>query len=72
MDIMEVIRSRRSIRVFNDRIPPKETIQECLEAATWAPNPTNQQPWEFMVVTGGSLKKISETVLKTFPQRMKE
>ena len=72
MDIMEVIRSRRSIRVFNDRIPPKETIQECLEAAVWAPNPTNQQPWEFMVVTGDSLKKVSETVIKTFPQRMKE
>jgi nitroreductase len=72
MDIMEVIRSRRSIRVFNDRIPPKEIIQECLEAATWAPNPTNQQPWEFLVVTGDSLKKISETVIKIFPQRMKE
>jgi nitroreductase len=72
MDTIEAIRSRRSIRVFNDSIPPKETIQECLEAATWAPNPTNQQPWEFMVVAGDSLKNISETVIKTFPQRMKE
>ena len=52
MDIMEVIRSRRSIRVFDNRVPPKEVIEECIEAATWAPNPTNQQPWEFMVVKG--------------------
>jgi len=72
MDVLEMIKSRRSIRVFDDRIPPKETIQECLEAAAWAPNPTNQQPWEFMVATGDSLKKISETVIKTFPQKMKE
>jgi len=72
MDIMEVIKSRRSIRVFNDRVPPREVIEKCIEAATWAPNPTNQQPWEFMVAAGEELKKISEVIIKTFPQRMKE
>jgi len=72
MDILEAIKSRRSIRIFENRIPPRETIRECLEAATWAPNPTNQQPWEFIIATGKELKKISEIIIKTFPQRMKE
>ncbi|MEE8383186.1 MAG: nitroreductase family protein, partial [Thermodesulfobacteriota bacterium] len=72
MDIMEVIKSRRSIRVFNDRVPPREVIEKCIEAAAWAPNPTNQQPWEFIVAAGEELKKISEVIIKTFPQRMKE
>jgi len=27
MDIMEVIRSRRSIRVFDNRVPPKAVIE---------------------------------------------
>jgi len=72
MDILEVIKSRRSIRVFTKRVPSQKIIQECLEAATWAPNPSNQQPWEFIVTTGESLKKISEIIAQTFPQRMKE
>ena len=72
MDILEAIKSRRTIRIFEDRIPPRETIQECLEAAAWAPNPTNQQPWEFIIATGKELEKISEIILKIFPQRMKE
>jgi len=72
MDILEVIKYRRSIRAFTKRVPSKGIIQECLEAATWAPNPSNQQPWEFIVITGESLKKISEIITQTFPQRLKE
>ena len=72
MNILEVIKSRRSFRVFEKRVPPKKIIRECLEAATWAPNPTNQQPWEFMVATGEILERISEIIVKAFPQRMKE
>jgi len=72
MNILETIKSRRSIRVFEKRVPPKEIIRECLEAATWAPNPANQQPWEFMVATGETLERLSEIIFKTFPQRMKE
>jgi nitroreductase len=71
MDILKVMKSRRSIRVFEKRVLPKKIIQECLEAATWAPNPTNQQPWEFIVVTGETLKKVSEIIVENFPQRMK-
>ena len=49
MSVLEVIKSRRSIRVFEKKVPPKEVIRECLEAATWAPSATDQQPWEFIV-----------------------
>jgi len=72
MDMREVIKSRRSVRIFEKRIPTKKIIAECLEAATWAPNPSNQQPWEFMVATGETLEKISEIIVKTFPQKMIE
>lgn len=72
MDILEVIRSRRSIRVFTQRTPSRKIIEQCLEAAAWAPNPSNQQPWEFIVITGERLKKISQIIAKRFPQRMKE
>jgi len=72
MSVLEVIKSRRSIRVFEKRRPPKELIRECLEAATWAPSAMDQQPWEFIVAAGGELEKISDIIEENFAQRMQE
>jgi nitroreductase len=70
MDILEIIKSRRSIRVFEKKVPPKKVIKECLEAATWAPSATNHQPWEFVVAAGKELEKIIKIIQKNFAQRM--
>jgi nitroreductase len=70
MDVLNIIKSRRSIRAFERTIPPEEIIKECLEAATWAPSATNQQPWEFIVLTGNELKKVNEITLEHFAERM--
>ena len=47
-------------------------LRKCLEAATWAPSATNQQPWEFIVLTGQALKKVNALILEHFAERMKE
>jgi len=37
-------------------------IEQCLEAASWAPNPTSQQPWKFIVITNKAIiKEIEQT-----------
>ncbi|MFC1591156.1 nitroreductase family protein [Thermodesulfobacteriota bacterium] len=72
MDLLDSIKGRRSVRHFTDERPPRELIAECIEAATWAPSPTNQQPWEFVVAAGEALAKIAGVVAETFPRRMKE
>lgn len=72
MDLLEVMKARRSIRIFAKKVPSKKIIQECLEAATWAPNPSNQQPWEFVVLKGKSLATLSEVMGEVFPRKMKE
>jgi nitroreductase len=72
MDMLELIKQRRSIRCFKQEVPPKKMILECIEAAAWAPSPTNQQPWHFIAAAGEDLKKISEVIMNIFPQRMKE
>jgi coenzyme F420-0:L-glutamate ligase / coenzyme F420-1:gamma-L-glutamate ligase len=59
MDVLDVIKKRRSMRVFDRRMPPRGLIAECLEAATWAPSATNQQPWEFIVLTGEALEAVN-------------
>ncbi len=72
MDILDLIKSRRSVRTFEKRMPEKELIMECLEAATWAPSATNQQPWEFIVLTGPELEKVNVINQEKFAERMQE
>ena len=50
MDIIDVIKERRSIRRFKPDPVPREKIEEILTLATRAPSAINLQPWEFTVV----------------------
>lgn len=50
MDTMEALRTRRSIRKFEDRPVPEEMVREILDAAMMAPSAGNAQPWQFVVV----------------------
>jgi nitroreductase len=72
MDPMGIIKSRRSIRSFDTKIPPKELISECLEAAIWAPSATNRQPWEFVVLTGTALGEVNRIISENFALRMND
>ncbi len=66
MSMIDIIKQRRSIRAFTSHMPPRELILECLEAASWAPNPTSQQPWQFIVLTGEPLQAVCRTIQETF------
>jgi nitroreductase len=48
--MLDIIRTRRSIRRFQDDPIPPDLIYELLEAARWAPSGGNSQPWVFVVV----------------------
>lgn len=50
MDVLELIKRRRSIPKFSPEPVPRETIHRMLEAATWAPNHHLTEPWEFIVL----------------------
>ncbi|MCP4713545.1 MAG: nitroreductase family protein, partial [Deltaproteobacteria bacterium] len=67
---MDCIKTRRSIRAFAQTKPSTEDITDCLEAATWAPSATNQQPWEFIVATGTELEKINDLIEENFAEAM--
>lgn len=49
-DIWEVLSTARSIRRFTGEPIDDETLDRCLEAATWAPNGANAQLWRFIVL----------------------
>jgi nitroreductase len=59
MDIIKAIENRRSIRKFQDKVVPKETIEGLLELAIKAPSGKNRQPWRFVVLQN---KKKDELV----------
>ena len=72
MDLVEAIKSRRSIRAFDSKMPPRGLINECLEAATWAPSATNRQPWKFVVLTGRALDEVNRITSENFALRMSD
>jgi len=50
MDVLQLIKKRRSVRKFKKKTVSKEVIDNILEAARWAPSGLNNQPWRFMVL----------------------
>ena len=63
-DLLEIIRNRRTIRRFETTPVDEEKIQKILEAGRWAPSFTNLQPWKFIVVKEGGLKKAVDTAAR--------
>ena len=50
MELIQGIRSRRSVREFKPEPVPDKTIMRVLEAAIWAPSAHNAQPWRFVII----------------------
>lgn len=50
--MLEVIRSRRSIRSYAPRPVDRVLLDQVFEAARWAPSSRNGQPWLFVVFAG--------------------
>ncbi|MGQ9508817.1 MAG: nitroreductase family protein [Thermodesulfobacteriota bacterium] len=54
---MNLLQSRRSIRIYKDKPIPKEILLQILEAGRWAPTGANLQPWHFLVITDPATRK---------------
>ena len=64
MEILEVIRNRRSVRAYSSKDVPDATVDTLLEYARWAPSAGNMQPWEFVVVRSLERKRrLAEAAL---------
>ncbi|MAF08921.1 nitroreductase family protein [Candidatus Poribacteria bacterium] len=51
MDAITCLKTRRSVRQYDDRPIPRETLEDIVDCARLAPSATNRQPWTFVVVT---------------------
>lgn len=68
MDVIEAIKTRRSIRRFKPDQIEEEKLVAVLDAARWAPSWANTQCWEFIVVRNSDIKRmLAETLTSWNP-----
>jgi nitroreductase len=66
MEFKEILEKRRSVRDFEDRAVPLDTIREIIADSIKAPNASNLQPWKFIIVSNRAMiKKISDDSKRT-------
>ena len=49
----ELMDSRRSVRMFDDRPVPRDVIETAIRTASTAPSGAHMQPWTFVAVSEG-------------------
>lgn len=59
----EAITSRRSVRAFLNTPIARQTIEDILSVARFAPSGSNIQPWRAYVLTGASKESLTQELL---------
>jgi len=55
MDALEAIRKRRSVRQYTGDPIPRKDLETIVDAGRLAATGSNQQPWDFIVITDWSM-----------------
>lgn len=68
-DLATIIKTRRSIRNWQDKEVSEDLLLQAIELATWAPNGGNQQNWRFyLIMNRDTIKAIADAVQATADQ----
>lgn len=61
MNVYEAMKTRRSVRAYQDKLVPEDVLTRLLDAARMAPSGGNRQPWKFIVVKDNQTReKLAE------------
>ena len=72
-NLLEVIKTRRSVRVYKTGKVTDEQLETILEAGRWAPSGANTQPWEVVVTRDrNKMKRIRGIYDNEWKQRKSE
>lgn len=63
MDVVELIKTRRSIRKFKPTKVSRKVLDVVLDLAKWAPSAHNAQPWRIIVVDDETVKARLATAM---------
>lgn len=62
--MLDLIRSRRSVRSFSGKPVDDDLIDKVLEAGRWSPSGMDNQPWRFAVIRDEALKNSVSTMTR--------
>lgn len=69
MDILKLIKNRRTIRKYKNKPIPKRILDKIIEAGRWGPSIAGKQPWKLVVITDririNRISKILQAKSKT-------
>lgn len=73
MELKEAIKSRRSIRKFDNKKVDSSIIEEILYHGSLAPSGKNRQPWRFVVIQEDTQLKcqIADIMIKKAEEKIK-
>ena len=58
MKLLEIIKTRRSIRRYKPDPVPKDILETVVEAALWAPSYMDWQNWHYIVIGGEKKEEL--------------
>lgn len=61
--LMDIIKGRRSMRKYQDKEIPEESLDQILESVRWAPSWANTQCWEVIIVKDPGIKEQLQATL---------
>ena len=64
--VSDAVASRRSLRAFLPDVVSLELLQDIMFKASRAPSSTKMQPWNVNLLTGESLRKVSNAVCEDY------
>ncbi len=64
MDILNLIKTRRSIRKYKKDALTEDNLKSIIEAAMYAPSARNEQPWHFIIIND---RKVLDELTKIHP-----
>jgi len=66
MELLEALRTRKSIRAFKPDPVPRDLVAQVLEAARWAPSWGNTQPWELAVAGPAVVAPLTAALVQAY------
>jgi len=71
--LLNIIRKRRSVRVYKSGRVTDKQLEMILEAGRWAPSGANTQPWEFVVTRDrAKMKRVRRIYDNEWKERKRE
>lgn len=65
-NVERLLIARHTTRVFTEKVPPTEIVNEALQIAQRSPSSTNIQPWRVAIATGAALSRLRTALVANF------